>query len=283
MTVRTSRRLLDGAVIGLYEVACSAPASPAAEEEHATTTEVIVPLAGCFEVHRRGDTTVTDPASAVVLFAGDDYRVAHPADGGDRCFVFVLPGPSADEVARRTGTRAHVVDPSVQMRIHRARIGLRDGVLDPLEAEEGATHLLDAIVTGADHGPPVGRASRNAVEAARALLASRPGVRWRLDAVAREVFVSPAHLARRFRAVTGESMARYLMRLRLGLALDRLADGESDLAALAADLGFASHSHFTARFRATFGETPSAFRRSLDRDRRAELRTIVTAPARSAS
>jgi len=97
------------------------------------------------------------------------------------------------------------------------------------------------------------------------------------------VFVSPSHLARQFRTVTGESIAGYLLRLRLGLALDRLADGERNLAALAVELGFAHHSHFSARFRAAFGVAPSTFRSSLTAGRLAQLRTIVTAPGRAAS
>jgi AraC-like DNA-binding protein len=37
----------------------------------------------------------------------------------------------------------------------------------------------------------------------------------------------------------------------------------SDLTALAFDLGFSSHSHFSAAFRRAFGCTPSAFRESM--------------------
>ncbi len=70
---------------------------------------------------------------------------------------------------------------------------------------------------------------------------------------------------------------RYLVRLRLGEALDRLAQGERDLATLATDLGFAHHSHFTASFRTTYGTTPAAVRDCLTRARLGELRTILTA------
>ncbi len=94
---------------------------------------------------------------------------------------------------------------------------------------------------------------------------------------------SPFHLARQFRASTGTSISAYLLRLRLALALQRLAEGEADLAALAADLGFASHSHFGARFRSVFGVPPSSVRDSLTAGRLAELRTFVTAEDRAAS
>lgn len=280
---RRTERLFDGPLVRLFDVTCGAPASGPSDEEHATTTEVIVPLRGCFEVHRGRDGTVADAASAIVLRIGDGYRVGHPADGGDECFVFALPDGIAEEVLGNVADPAGVTDPAIRLRIHRARAALRHGRLDPLEVEDRALGLLDSVVGGANRREEARRTSRATVERTRALLASRPGARWRLDEIAREVFVSPTHLARRFRAVTGESIARYLLRLRLGLALDRLAEGERNLAALAAYLGFASHSHFTARFRAAMGVTPSAFRHSLDRDRLAELRRIVTAPGRAAS
>ncbi|WP_348652834.1 AraC family transcriptional regulator [Polyangium sp. y55x31] len=45
----------------------------------------------------------------------------------------------------------------------------------------------------------------------------------------------------------------------------RLLGGARDLTALALDLGFADHSHFTNAFRREFGCSPSAVRRLLER------------------
>ena len=81
-----------------------------------------------------------------------------------------------------------------------------------------------------------------------------------LDEVARAVYASPFHLARIFQQQTGVPVHRYLTRLRLRASLERLADGTKDLTALALDLGFSSHSHFTDTFRREFGCTPSAVR-----------------------
>jgi AraC-like DNA-binding protein len=120
------------------------------------------------------------------------------------------------------------------------------------------------------------------VEQARVTLASAPDRRWRLDEVARAVHCSPFHLARQFRRITGTSISRYLVRLRLALAVDRLASGATDLAGIASDLGFASHSHFTARFRSVFGTPPSSVRRALTSGELEELRTFVTAERRAA-
>ena len=272
----------------LYDVTCRAKESAPAEEEHTLTTQVILPLRGCFEVYRGRDVTVADPVSAVIFRAGDDHRIGHPAPDGDDCVVFALPPESAEDAVGSNGIAgiagiAGLVEPDVRSRLHGARAALRDGAIDPLEAEEEGLDLLRSILRGLprDDGSgrgALGRTQRSTVERTRALLASRPAERWRLDQIAREVFISPWHLARLFRTATGESISRYLLRLRLSVALDRLAGGERDLAALSLELGFAHHSHFSARFRAIFGVTPSAFRSSLTADRLARSGTIVTAP-----
>jgi AraC-like DNA-binding protein len=75
------------------------------------------------------------------------------------------------------------------------------------------------------------------------------------------VHASPFHLARVFRERAGVPVHRYLTRLRLRAALERLSDGADDLTALALDLGFSSHSHFTDAFRREFGRSPSDVRR----------------------
>ena len=46
-------------------------------------------------------------------------------------------------------------------------------------------------------------------------------------------------------------------------ALARLNEGETDISRLAADLGYASHSHFSSVFRRTFGTPPNQMRRNL--------------------
>jgi AraC family transcriptional regulator len=66
------------------------------------------------------------------------------------------------------------------------------------------------------------------------------------------------------------------MHERLAQALDAFLECGDDLTAIALDAGFASHSHFTARFRSFFGFTPAALLRIATAER-AELRKIVTA------
>jgi AraC-like DNA-binding protein len=92
-----------------------------------------------------------------------------------------------------------------------------------------------------------------------------------LAEVARAVHYSPYHLARLFRREVGVPIHRYRSRLRLGAALERLAEGADDLTALALDLGYSSHSHFSNAFRRAFGIPPGDCRRTLAPARLREL------------
>jgi methylphosphotriester-DNA--protein-cysteine methyltransferase len=61
--------------------------------------------------------------------------------------------------------------------------------------------------------------------------------------------------------LTGTPVHRYHLRARMTAALDEVLDSSRDFTTIGIDLGFSSHSHFTATFRRTFGITPSALRR----------------------
>jgi AraC-like DNA-binding protein len=62
------------------------------------------------------------------------------------------------------------------------------------------------------------------------------------------------------------SLTRFRNRVRVGRAMARIQDGETDLAGLAAELGFADQAHLTRTVRALVGHTPTALRRLLRPD-----------------
>jgi AraC-like DNA-binding protein len=226
----------------------------------------VLPRRGVFAVHRRGDPVVADGNSALVLGADDEYRVSHPGDGGDECTVLAVAPELLEEALGDHRARHGTLRASTQLSTRVLTVVARRAV-SALAVEEAALLALDAVAADLT-GPATTRPARRYVHEACALLAADPEAPWRLDALARAVHCSPFHLARQFRAATGETVSRYLLRLRLALAMERMAAGESSLARLAHDLGFAHHSHFSARFRAVFGATPS------------DVRKIVTAPPR---
>lgn len=93
-------------------------------------------------------------------------------------------------------------------------------------------------------------------------MASDLARRWTLAEIAGEVGVSPVYLTQVFAQVEAVPLYRYHLRLRLARALDLLGDYD-DLTQLGLELGFSSHSHFSAAFRQAYGRTPAEFQRSL--------------------
>jgi AraC-like DNA-binding protein len=77
------------------------------------------------------------------------------------------------------------------------------------------------------------------------------------------VGASPYHLSRVFREVTGFTLSQYRTRLRVHAVLDRLEQGDDDLAVVAADIGFADHGHMTRTVIGHLGAAPSIVRQRL--------------------
>lgn len=75
--------------------------------------------------------------------------------------------------------------------------------------------------------------------------------------------VSPQYLTRVFKQSTGLTLSQYRNRVRVRLALERLADGEGDLSRIAHDLEFFDHSHFSKTVIAELGLQPRAVRNLL--------------------
>lgn len=76
------RELHTRALARVVDVGCGAPPSPRGRPEWSTEPELIVPRRGVFAVHRREGLTVADATTAVLLAAGEEYRVSHPGGHG---------------------------------------------------------------------------------------------------------------------------------------------------------------------------------------------------------
>lgn len=112
---------------------------------------------------------------------------------------------------------------------------------------------------------PAGRithSQRVLVAATKRRVATHPDERLTLEELSRAVGVSAPHLTSVFRAVEGVPLYQYLLRARLQRALSMLLPQErpEDLSEIALQVGFSSHSHFTAAFRRMFGCAPGIVR-----------------------
>ncbi|HEX4073212.1 MAG TPA: AraC family transcriptional regulator [Planctomycetaceae bacterium] len=279
------RPLYQSKLVELRDYRCCADRGGPAGEEFSDINQIVLMRHGAFCKHF-GRRQVAADVNQAVFFAKDStYRISHPAECGDRGTIFL---PAADVLV----DMARQFDPSVEERPdrpfsfvtgpcdtalfcrHRELVRrLEEAAGEPLDSlsidEAVLTLLADALEAAfarqgvqrrpRRHGTEADHADR--VEAAKAHLARRLAEPVTLEEVAHAVHASPFHLARVFRERTGLPIHRYLTRLRLRAALEWLAQGSRDLTALALELGFSSHSHFTSAFRAEFGQTPSAIRR----------------------
>ena len=281
---QSARVLVESPLVRVFDVICRAPRSGYGVMESNSTewSQIGLPRRGVFVVERCGEPVVVDTNTALLLGLEDEYRVRHPTNDGDEGTVIAVAPHLLEDVLGGLGGRAASLRPGDRLAVCLVTRALNEQGPDQLEAEEATLSLLASLSHALSHpmsenGCRLGPAQRLRVEQTRALLASSPETRWDLSGLGRALRCSPFHLARQFRAATGETISRYVLRLRLAVAVERLADGERNIAALALATGFSHHSHFSARFRREFGLTPSHARDILTKSKLDELRTGVAA------
>ena len=97
---------------------------------------------------------------------------------------------------------------------------------------------------------------------ARDLLHARFAEHLTLDEIASEVGVHPIHLASVFRQKYHCTVGEYTRQLRIDYACRELAKGETPLAIIALEAGFANQGHFSSTFKRLTGFTPASYRNS---------------------
>lgn len=279
------RSLYDGSLVSIRDYQCYACRGGPAHEEFSERNDIVLMRRGAFCKHSGRHIVTADANQAVFFSKGSTYQISHPTDDGDRGTVLVVAPSLLNDIIREH-------DPSVDDRserpfpfvlgpcsnsacwqhfqlVQRLNIAEADPP-EPLWVDSIAVQLVSDVLGTAfsRHGFPrkrqrPGTAADHAdrAEAVKSWLASRLSDRVTLNDVARGVHVSPFHLARLFREHACISIHRYLNRLRLRAALERLRDSPDDLTALALDVGFSSHSHFSDAFRREFGLSPSTVRK----------------------
>jgi AraC-like DNA-binding protein len=199
-----------------------------------------------------------DGATTTFVCAGYEYdlEVAEPLVGLLPAVVHVRADPVAGrdvaalvellalEVgARRPGSRAAAAPLIVMLLI----ASIRRWIDGPAESD-GASWLR------ALRDPDVARVL--------ALLHARPAEPWTLAALAREVHLSRATLARRFAERVGEPPLAYLARWRMHVAAQRLKHSSDTVATIARDVGYTSEFAFNRAFARHRGEPPGRYRRA---------------------
>jgi AraC family transcriptional regulator len=268
----TARTLLHTPAVTVRDVCCRGECRHESAEECAGATELVFPYRGVY-ARRLGRDQAIAEANQVLFFNADEgYRISHPVAGGDACLSLAIDEDLVRELApaellqggARLAFRGHRlrIDPGAQEVVALLRHGLTRGAIEPLEAESLALSLVGrALGPRTAHAMGASAGRRKLADRAKLVLSADLSRRWTLAQIAAEVGGSPVYLTQVFQQVEGMPLYRYQMRLRLARALDLLPACD-DLTGLGLDLGFSSHSHFSAAFREAYGRSPSAFRRA---------------------
>jgi AraC-like DNA-binding protein len=267
----TVHQLLSTPTVTLLDVECSGNCRESATPETVEDTQLVFPYRGVYVRHIDDDATVAEANQVVFFNVGESYRVSHPVAGGDASLCLLIEDSVLRElVPKEIGggepltfiPRRLRIDPRAQALVALLRHSLWQGVAETLEAESLALTLAQrAVGPRTSHAGGAGFAQQRLVDRVKIVLASDLKRRWTLGEIAAEVRGSPVYLTQVFQQVEGVPLYRYQLRLRLAKALDLMPQYE-DLSALSHDLGFSSHSHFSAAFRQAYGRSPSEFRQS---------------------
>ncbi|MGR6914434.1 helix-turn-helix domain-containing protein [[Actinomadura] parvosata] len=264
--MRTTRTVIETRHFAIRAVACTDDHPRWSAPEPAPSAHIVLVQRGHFRVDVEGRKVTAEPATGYLHLPGEELRFAHPA-GGDVCTAVTLSddeltgGVRAGSRAVRgrsvpVGSRAVRVDARLEL-AH--RLLLRSGGDPGFAAAEAVLDLVRLALREQPHDtPPPGRA--DLAERAREAVLADPLAAAGLVELARMLDTSPSHLSHTFRHHVGMPVSRYRNRVRVSRALARLDQGETDLAALAAGLGFSDQAHLTRVMRAELGHTPGRVR-----------------------
>jgi AraC-like DNA-binding protein len=248
---------------------------------------IAFPRRGLFVLHlHTGEEFLADPNQVILQNPADVFRSSHPGAVGDDTTWFALSAevirdaaaafdPSVEERPEHPFVLTHIASDPRTYLLQRLVFEhcTKQEQTDPLFLQEVGITIAQRVVdaayravgTKARHQarPDTLRAHRDCAEHVKVMVASRYRDRLSLEEIAASVHVAPCHLCRLFRRYTGLPIHRYLNRIRLRAAMNRFLDPAANLAGVATDMGFASHSHFSDAFRKEFGLTPSAVRDGL--------------------
>ena len=256
----------------MRDIRCRGACRDESAEEYVEVTHLVFPYRGVYMRHVGRNDAVAEANQVLFFNAREGYRISHPVEGGDACLSFAIREDLLRELApkeqlgegspltfRRQRRR---IDPRAQALVALLRHGSSHAVAEPLAAETLTLTLVRrALGERTSHGARGSVGRQKLVDRAKLVLSAELARRWTLAEIATEVGVSPVYLTQVFAQVEAMPLYRYQLRLRLARALDLLGDYDN-LTTLSLDLGFSSHSHFSAAFRAAYGRSPSDFRQA---------------------
>jgi len=238
-------------------------------EQYSAEFQVCLPYRGIFVWHVGNDDVVGDANQVLFVAGGESFSLSQPC-WAEYAELIITPDRGLLEEIADGAAAPLTVHPLFRRRSRRVDFDLQQlrarfvhaalaGDASGPALEECTIALLRAALENGGQPGPASGATRRLIRRTKEFLQTNLSGPVRLIDVARAVGASPAYLTDVFRRIEGIPLHGYLTQLRLARALEELRDAD-DLTTLALNLGFSSHSHFSAAFRGAFGCTPSRFR-----------------------
>ena len=167
-------------------------------------------------------------------------------------------------VSARSGLRDHAISEILNLLLAEVESG---GASGTLYAESLAHALAVRFLFLGEHLPTRSRSTailpQRKLRNIQDLIETRLAADLTLQELAAEIGYSRSHFLRMFRATTGMTPHRYVLRRRVERARQLLEQVELSIAEVAFRCGFSSQAHLTLAFRNEFGITPAEYRRHL--------------------
>ena len=222
-----------------------------------TTRQLAITFAGAFEFQVGRSLNWVDPSRLLFAEANQDFVDHHVVPRTGHSTIILTPDePALDEASAGDraafGDRLRACPLSVQLLVQKLR-----RTSQALAAEELG---LEILFSAFGEARCVASQDSRCVKRAKAILHESDEPRLTLTDIAAQMGVTPIHLTQAFKRSEGIPLYRYQTQLRMSRALAELPERD-DITDLALELGYSSHSHFTAAFRSAVGVTPSEYRR----------------------
>lgn len=267
----TTRVVADGYGWSVEDVICtSGPEHRPFEERHITVRIALV-VAGTFQYRTRRAPDLMAPGALLLGNVGQPFECAHDHGRGDRCVSVAYHPDYFERLAHDAGVKiaSFAVGRIPPLRMLAPLVSHAHAAIasaDPLTWAEWAADLAACAIKAASGAPSHPSPTPSAVLArvTRSIrrIEADPARELTLLDLSRDAHTSPYHFLRGFREVTGITPHQFILRTRLRLAASRLAHSSDDILAVAFDVGFGDVSNFNRSFRAEFGVSPRAYRRS---------------------
>ena len=216
--------------------------------------------------------------SGVVLLGSGraEYVVTHFRGVRDECTIIVLPGLLANATTFAPDGRfvALPATPVLAHLHHSIRAATRTGGAARLQADELVGAVVREVVRLRGGGATSMALDRKTlvryhdlIDCAKEFMHDHHARDVALAEVAHHACMSPFHFSRVFKRVTGMGPHRYLTGIRLERAALLLRDTPRSVTDICFTTGFNSLEHFIPAFRARYGMSPSAYRKTPEKSK----------------